>query len=368
VAERLSPYATRVWRPQLAIGTLSHPHPKARRQRRAGSSGLALLVAATQRLALPIGGRPLVVVDYGSATGRNSAKPVRTIVDTVRQRAATVPFVIYHNDQPANDFSSLFGWLAGPQSYLQDIDGGFAYASGKSFYERLFPDEYVDIGWSANAVHWLSRVPCTIVDHLCYTRGTPDLDQPFRAQAAEDWQVFFKHRARELRVGGHLVVVVVRVDDEGHSGGDHFVDVINHALVDLLSIGKLRRHEYDRMAIATYFRATEELEAPFRTGSLSRVLRLEAHEQAVLCDPIGEEYDATGDAAAFASAYTGWLRGFSEPSLLGALDPDRPREEVVAFASELYDNVSTRLAREPAKLRCNWELSQLLVTKHARAL
>src|SRR5205823_12472523 len=117
-----------------------------------------------------------------------------------------------------------------------------------------------------------------------------------------------------------------------------------------------------------YFRTTEELEAPFRTGSLSAALTLEAHEKTVLRDPIGEEYDATGDAAAFATAYTGWLRGFSEPSLIGALDPDRPPEEVVAFASELYDNVSTRVAREPAKLRCNWKLSQLLVTKHARAL
>jgi len=55
-------------------------------------------------------------------------------------------------------------------------------------------------------------------------------------------------------------------------------------------------------------------------------------------------------------------------TLMGALDPDRPREEVVAFASELYDNVTTRVAREPAKLRCNWKLSQLLVTKDARAL
>ena len=53
---------------------------------------------------------------------------------------------------------------------------------------------------------------------------------------------------------------------------------------------------------------------------------------------------------------------------MGALDPDRPREEVVAFASELYANVTTRAAREPANLRCNWKLSQLLVTKHGRTL
>jgi hypothetical protein len=171
-----------------------------------------------------------------------------------------------------------------------------------------------------------------------------------------------------LRVGGHLVVVVVRVDDEGHSGGDHFVDVINGALIDLLSVGKLRRHEYDRMAIATYFRTLDEIEAPFRSGRASRVLALEAHEQTVLRDPIGDEYDATGDAEAFATAYTGWLRGFSEPSLTGALDHDRSREEISAFAGELYDNIRSRLARDPTGLRCHWKLSQLLVTKRARVL
>ena len=111
-------------------------------------------------------------------------------------------------------------------------------------------------------------------------------------------------------------MLVRRADDDRDSGGDHFTDVINEALVDLLAVGKLRRHEYDRMAIATYFRTQDEIEAPFRRGPVSRVLAVEAHEQTVLRDPIGEEYDATGDATAFAAAYTGWLRGFSEPSLI----------------------------------------------------
>src|SRR5262249_28284078 len=104
-------------------------------QRRAGSSGLALLASAARQVELPKDGRAMVVVDYGSATGRNSGKPVRAIIDTIRKRAATVPFVIYHNDQPANDFSSLFAWLVGPEGYLEGIEGAFAYGCGRSFYE-----------------------------------------------------------------------------------------------------------------------------------------------------------------------------------------------------------------------------------------
>jgi hypothetical protein len=334
-------------------------------QRRTGASGLPLLAAAAQTLVLPSDERPLVVVDYGSATGRNSAAPLRTIVDNVRRRAPSVPLTIYHNDQPANDFSSLFAWLEGPSGYLREVDGVFTYASGRSFYQRLFPDEYVDLGWSANAAHWLSRVPVQIPNHLSYRRGAPGLDDPFCTQAAEDWSNFVEHRAHELRVGGHLVVVVVSANDHGDSGGDHFVDVINEVLIDLLAAGKLQRREYERMAIATYFRTATELEAPFRSGRPSAALALEAHEHAVLPDPIGERYDTTGDAAAFATAFTGWLRGFSEPSLLGALDPERGPEQVATLTGELYDSIQTRVARNPTRVRCHWRVSQLLVTKRA---
>jgi len=339
------------------------PADYAEPQRRSGLSGLSLLATAAQTLAIPSDERPLVVADYGSATGRNSAAPMRTVVDIIRQRAASLPMAVFHNDQPANDFSSLFGWLAGPIGYLQGVEGVFVYASGRSFYEQLFPDEYVDIGWSANAAHWLSRVPLPIPNHLSYRRGMPGLDEPFRKQAAEDWRRFVEHRAHELRVGGNLVVVVVSADDQGDSGGDHFVDVINEVLVDLLAAGKLQRHEYNRMAIATYFRNAIELEAPFRSGPAAEAIALVAHEQAVLPDPIGERYDATGDAAAFATAYTGWLRGFSEPSLLGALDPERCPEQAAAFADELYDTIKSRVAHDPSTVRCHWHISQLLVTK-----
>src|SRR5437870_10476482 len=71
-------------------------------QRRAGALGHGLLALAAHALPLPIDGRPLVMADYGSATGRNSAGPVRVVVDAVRERASGLPIAVFHNDQPAN--------------------------------------------------------------------------------------------------------------------------------------------------------------------------------------------------------------------------------------------------------------------------
>jgi SAM dependent carboxyl methyltransferase len=333
-------------------------------QRRAGAVGLPLLTRAGQAISLPSDGRALVMVDYGSATGRNSADPVRTIIEVVRRRAAALPIVVFHNDQPANDFSSLFAWLESPQGYPHAAEGVFAYGSGRSFYGRVFPDEYVDIGWSANAGHWLSRVPETIPDHICYRRGASGLDEPFSRQATEDWTRFVEHRAHELRVGGRMVVSIVSVDDHGSSGGDHFLDVVNEALLELMQADRLRRDEYTRMAIATYIRTVDDLEAPFRDGPSSRALVLEEHAVTVVSDPLGDRYDATGDAVAYATAHASWLRGLSEPSLIGALDPDRTPEAAAAFANDLYASVAARLTRDPSKARCRWRISQLLLTKH----
>jgi hypothetical protein len=84
----------------------------------------------------------------------------------------------------------------------------------------------------------------------------------------------------------------------------------------------------------------------------------------VVTDPLGDRYDTPGDAAAYATARARhWLRGLSEPSLMGALDPDRTPEAAAAFANDLYASVAARLRLDPSKARCYWRISQLLLTK-----
>ena len=34
---------------------------------------------------------------------------------------------------------------------------------GRSFYEQLLPNATVSIGWSAIAVHWLSKIPAATI-------------------------------------------------------------------------------------------------------------------------------------------------------------------------------------------------------------
>src|SRR5215212_6349687 len=140
---------------------------------------------------------------------------MRTVIDGVRRRASDDPAVsIIHTDLPTNDFDPLFTLLASPDSYLQGTSNVFAYAGGKSFYERLFPAAQLNIGWNAIAVHWLSRVPATIADHIWSNRATGTVKEDFARQSERDWQAFLDRRGQELRPGGCLVVLGAASDDE----------------------------------------------------------------------------------------------------------------------------------------------------------
>jgi SAM dependent carboxyl methyltransferase len=81
----------------------------------AGGASLALpfLQEAVRNLVLDCGDRPVVIADYGSSQGKNSLAPMRLAVTTLRPRIGpSRPIVVFHIDQPTNDFNSLFEVLA----------------------------------------------------------------------------------------------------------------------------------------------------------------------------------------------------------------------------------------------------------------
>jgi hypothetical protein len=90
----------------------------------------------------------IVIADYGSSQGRNSLAPMRLAIGAVRPRVGPDrQILIYHVDQPSNDFNSLFEVLdASPDRYSLDDPNVFPCAIGRSFYERVLPPNSVHIG------------------------------------------------------------------------------------------------------------------------------------------------------------------------------------------------------------------------------
>jgi hypothetical protein len=336
----------------------------ARHQRTAVAIALPLLARAAERVPLPPDGAPFVFVDYGSATGFNTFAPAREIISTVRRRSgARVPVCVVHNDQADNDFAALFKLVAtSPESYVLDAEV-FPSAVGRSFYGPVVPAGSVSLGWSANAVHWLSAAPHAVPGSLTFRRPDGGGDTPFARRAHGDWTSFLTERAAELRPGGELVIVLVEADEAGSSGADHFLDALTGVLVDAVGAGTLRQAEVSRMVVPLYFRTEREVCRPFASKELDGRLVLVEHGHAVLDDPLWDAFERTGDTPAFAHAHVAWLRGYSENVLFSVLDADRSPERRRGIADSVYAEVRTRVQARPTDARCSWRLGLLRIAR-----
>jgi len=333
-------------------------------QRTASAFALPLLVEAADTAPLPAGRELFMVADYGSSQGRNSLLPMRTVVERVRRRDADVAIEVVHNDLPDNDFSALFRTVAASdQSYLAGATRTFSYAVGRSFFERIFPDEQVRVGWSAIAAHWLSRTVPSAPNHMWCPRNAGRHSGVAAEQAAQDWRQFLEHRVHEMVAGARLIVVVAQADDLGQRGSDGYLNLLNHVLQTMVDEGILQAEEFARVSIATYFRTTEELRTPFERGGLGEHLFLDHFLHEPMADPLWSTYEADCDADSFARGYTGWLRAFSEPALLRALHKERPAEEQKPLLDEVYNRVLHAAAAAPESARCQWQMAALSIGK-----
>ena len=333
-------------------------------QHGAAAFGLDLLLDAAASVPLPGDGQPFLIADYGAAQGRNSLGPMRAAIAAVRARVgAAMPISVVHTDIPGNDFSALFTLLAtSPQSYQVGDANVFAYAAGRSFYERLFPLGRVCLGWSAIAVHWLSAAPATVPGHIWAPRGPSEVQAAFARRAAEDWAGFLGHRAVELCPGGRLVVIGGAADDRGDGGADGLMDLANTALTRLVEQGRLSPDEHGRMVVPTWNRRPSEYLAPFGTATAAG-LTLGEHALHVLPDQFWASYRATGDLAAYARSYVDFFAAAFAPSLLSALDPGRSPVDRAAIAGDLAAALATLVQQHPEQASCQWRVLVMDVAK-----
>src|SRR5215203_5919702 len=336
-----------------------------RPQQKADSLGLPLLERAVGEMTVPQGPEPATVADFGAAQGRNSLEPMRLAVEKMRRRTSlSTPIVVIHTDLPQNDFGSLFALVEGsPESYLRSVDNAFTLAAGKSFYERIFPDGFLSLGWTAISVHWLSKVPCDIPDHVYAQRAGRRVREAYAEQASQDWRRFLAHRAHELRPGGELIVVAVTTDGTGSTGGESLMDLTNEPLLAMVDAGFVRPEEYRRMNMPAYHRTMQEFTEPLRSGALAEDLILKEGIRAEFPDQLWPEYKQMGDANAFAGSYTEFMRAFTEAPLFAGLDADRTPADRERLVNEYFERMKSLIEANPERAKWDWNVALLRVAK-----
>jgi hypothetical protein len=313
---------------------------------------MPLLEKAVQGVQLDASDQPVVIADYGSSQGKNSMAPMRAAIRGLRKRIAPRrPISVYHIDQPANDFKSLFEVLdADPDRYVAEGPNVFPAAIGRSFYENVLPPNSVHLGWSSYAVVWLSRVPALIPGHFMYMRSTGMVRAEFDRQGAQDWEAFLSLRARELRSGGRLVVVLPALGDDGSTGLEPLFDGANEVLGEMVADGAITFEERSRMTLPSYPRRKRDLLAPFEKNGKFQRLSVEDFDMSDMAEPAWTDYQRDGDKEAFATKHALFFRSAFLPSLASALVRVRAGDAtaVGAFGDQLEQRLKRRLAGRPA--------------------
>ncbi len=298
-----------------------------------------------------------VLSDMGCADGGTSLNMIRSAIKAVNAERSALPVQVIYADQPRNDFNALVGIVHGLtdfKSYIGEFENVFPVFSGTSFYKQIVPSNTLHLGFSATAMHWLSAKPTNISNHVHAVGAQGQELEVFQNHARRDWETILRHRANELRPGGHLVLVNFCRDEQGcylgNTDGINMFDTFNHIWQQFVDDNVITRDEYVNMTLPQYYNTVEEFSAPF-TDSNSEIseagLRLEHIETRVVDCPFKIDFQRHGDAKRFAREYIPTIRTWNESIYFGALSTDRSLEERKEIIENYYNTYEFMVAASP---------------------
>ncbi|KAM6567618.1 hypothetical protein CsatA_026746 [Cannabis sativa] len=158
------------------------------------------------------------MADLGCSVGPNTFSSMGEILEVVKHKylkfstspKTTLEFQVFFNDHVTDDFNTLFASLPIDKPY-------FAVGVPGSFHGHLFPNSSLHLVHSSYALLWLSQLPKELVDEsstafnrgrIHYLNASNDVFKAYGAQFAKDMAMFLDARAKELVVGGLMVLTM----------------------------------------------------------------------------------------------------------------------------------------------------------------
>jgi hypothetical protein len=311
------------------------------------------------------------ILDIGSSEGGNAIYVMKRLINKLRC-VSDLPIWVFFNDLPTNDFNHLFVNLFPGGTKAFSNPNIFPCAVGGTAFGRLVPPQALNIATTFNAISFLDKKPDARLPNYILPMGPGPLASregvsvseneraPFRLQAENDLYNFYSARAAELVSGGKLLVQTFG-RDERLSTSYGIYDVLNDVILDCAEDGILPLEVYKELIFPIYFRTVEELVAPIEKDErLAKSFRVEKFENREVPVPFNVTLKDTGDIAAWADSYTGFLRAFTEAILASALPDNFSQENML---SEIYHRVKQRLASDPARYEFHYISIAALLTR-----
>jgi len=262
------------------------------------------------------------IVDYGSSQGRNSVMFFEKALPFLRKKLPTMPIMLVHNDQQANDWNMLMNTSTREALKDQHV---FVLANATSFYDRVMPPNSVDFAFSATAFHWLPLPLPEIKPEeeamaltSIFVRPLPEpLRSRYKAHGLQAWDRNLRIRFEELKPGGRIVICIpVAIQGKVPNAWAKLSETLR-ALADE---GMLPKSELAHIKLPTWRIDTDQ---EFFGPILSAGFELEAIDKHSVPDPFKADLEATGNRAAYAEKVCEWMRSATEPSMAAQIAVER---------------------------------------------
>ena len=204
------------------------------------------------------------LVDYGCSGGRNSTAPVQTLTQTLRSSLPALSVECVLQDLPSNTWNRVMLQEAPKLTTAFDANV-HVLCVGNSFYNQICADESVDLAYSYVAAHFLSDSP-PLPSHVLMHEADENERGAWRVQAANDWERFLLHRARELKRGGKMMISTMSRDSSGYSW-QQVSHLVWENIQAACSRGSLTTREAEALCIPACLRSEAEILAPFNASS-----------------------------------------------------------------------------------------------------
>jgi len=323
---------------------------------------------------------PFRIADFGTADAGTSMPLVRTCIAKVRATRGfeTTPVEVLYEDQPNNDWASVFNRTQGVLSTpnvpdaacgLSDLQNVIVLASGVSFYKPCFSAGSLDVAFCSTAFHWLTATPCIIPDAL-HSAASEDAAavEAYRAMADVNWRQIIEARGRELKPGGRMIIANFAKDDEGqYLGTTHRTQSMHHNFADIWK-GLVTPEEFAATNFPNQYRSLEECTAPFGSsgsGIFAGLKILDAETAVVPCPYLDSHLaDPTKRTSLEQAMYFhNTTRTWSNSTFVAGLSAHRSDEEKSAIVDALFDSYAQRIAENPEKHGMDYVHSYLTLEK-----
>ncbi|XP_062109827.1 loganic acid O-methyltransferase-like [Humulus lupulus] len=252
------------------------------------------------------------IADLGCSVGPNTISTTEGILEVVQHKyqqsqqhlhfssSKTLEFQVFFNDQVTNDFNTLFTSLPAERPY-------FAAGVPGSFHGRLFPNSSLHLVHSSYGLQWLSKLPEELLDEnsaafnrgrIHYLNASDEVCNAYKAQFAKDMAKFLDARAKELVVGGLMVLTVPSVQD-GVPCSRSVMYVLFHllgsSLMDLAKEGLISEDQVDSFNIPVYAVSPNEMTELIEGNECFSIERMEL-TKAKSSNDYGQGFQFTGQA------------------------------------------------------------------------